>query len=77
TRELHKKGRPTARELAETALAILRQDAPEARVDYLEVVDRDTLAPIEPDSPVPDHALVATAVFLGRTRLIDNIELDR
>ena len=28
-------------------------------------------------APAPDQALVATAVFLGKTRLIDNIELGR
>jgi len=41
-----------------------------ARVDYVAVVDPETLQPKEPkELPV----LLATAVFLGATRLIDNI----
>jgi pantoate--beta-alanine ligase len=41
-------------------------------VDYIEVVDADTLQPI----PVVDRpALAAVAVHLGATRLIDNIPL--
>ena len=45
---------------------------PLARIDYVAVVDDETLAPVEEiDRPV----LVALAVFIGRTRLIDNIML--
>ena len=45
---------------------------PLARIDYVAVVDDETLAPVEEiDRPV----LVALAVFIGRTRLIDNVVL--
>jgi pantoate--beta-alanine ligase len=48
------------------------ESIPGARVDYIEVVDADTLQPI----PVVDRpALAAVAVHLGATRLIDNIPL--
>jgi len=41
-----------------------------AKVDYVAVVDPETLQPKEPkERPV----LLATAVFFGATRLIDNI----
>ncbi len=42
---------------------------PLAKVDYVEIVDAENLEPVETiDAPV----LVATAVYIGKTRLIDN-----
>ncbi len=41
--------------------------------DYVEVVDGETLAPVETVSK--KHSLLAVAVFCGKTRLIDNIVL--
>lgn len=41
-------------------------------LDYLEVVDRDSLAPIQ---SVTREARAAIAAFVGRTRLIDNVAL--
>lgn len=46
---------------------------PLARIDYVEVVDAETLQPIE---RIERPALVALAVFFGRARLIDNCLLD-
>jgi pantoate--beta-alanine ligase len=46
--------------------------APLARIDYVELVDADTL---QPDQRVTSNSLVAVAVFFGKTRLIDNIRL--
>jgi len=46
--------------------------APGLRVDYAEVVDRDTLLPVE---TLTRGALVAAAVWVGETRLIDNLLL--
>ena len=43
--------------------------APLARVDYAEVVDAESLQPVQ---SVEKPALLALAVFFGRTRLIDN-----
>lgn len=45
---------------------------PLARIDYLELVDIDRLEPV-PD--LANSALLALAVFIGRTRLIDNAVL--
>ncbi len=52
--------------------------APLARVQYAEVVDADTLWPVEAlseDSPSGGRYLAALAVFFGATRLIDNVTL--
>jgi pantoate--beta-alanine ligase len=43
-----------------------------ARIDYVELVDAESLQPIEVARP---NSLVAVAVFFGKTRLIDNIRL--
>jgi pantoate--beta-alanine ligase len=43
-----------------------------ARIDYLELVNADTLQPLEIVQP---NSLIALAVFFGQTRLIDNIRL--
>ena len=42
---------------------------PLAKVDYVEVVDWNTLEPVE---TVKEPVLVAMAVYIGKTRLIDN-----
>jgi pantoate--beta-alanine ligase len=45
---------------------------PAVRLDYLEIVDPDSLDPV---NDVSKGALVAVAAFVGTTRLIDNILL--
>lgn len=45
---------------------------PSVRLDYLEIVDPDTL---EPRLSAADGSLVAVAAFVGPTRLIDNLVL--
>lgn len=40
------------------------------RIDYIEVVDADTLVPLD---EVKEKTLIAVAAFVGKTRLIDNI----
>jgi pantoate--beta-alanine ligase len=47
-------------------------ESPLARIDYVELVDAETLQPIEVVRP---NALLAAAVFFGKTRLIDSIRL--
>jgi pantoate--beta-alanine ligase len=41
-----------------------------AKIDYVEVVDINTLQPV---NPLRDEILVALAVWVGKTRLIDNL----
>lgn len=43
---------------------------PLARIDYVEIVDLDNLNPLD---KIEGEALVALAVFIGKTRLIDNM----
>ncbi len=47
--------------------------APAVRLDYIEIVDPETL---EPETAVTKRTLVAVAAFVGQTRLIDNILLE-
>lgn len=46
--------------------------APLARIDYVELVDAQTLQPVEVAAP---NTVLLLAVFFGKTRLIDNIRL--
>jgi pantoate--beta-alanine ligase len=46
---------------------------PSARLDYLEIVDPDSL---ESMATISKPALIAVAAFVGNTRLIDNIVVD-
>ena len=46
---------------------------PEIRLDYLEIVDRETLQAV--GSIEPGKLLLAGAIYLGKTRLIDNLEV--
>jgi pantoate--beta-alanine ligase len=46
--------------------------SPEARIDYVELRDADSLAPVD---QVAAPAVLAMAVFFGKTRLIDNAVL--
>ena len=39
------------------------------KIDYVEIVDPETMQPLK---RIEDKALIALAVFLGKTRLIDN-----
>jgi pantoate--beta-alanine ligase len=56
----------------EAVLTEVIATAPDARIDYAQIVDAVTLRPIE---QVERAALAAVAVFFGTTRLIDNMIL--
>jgi pantoate--beta-alanine ligase len=68
--EIHR-GVLDARGLRDTMMRVM-QDEPMARVEYVEVVDPETLVPVE---DVSQGALLAIAARIGGTRLIDNILL--
>ncbi len=51
---------------------ILRQGK-SAKIDYIEIVDVTNLKPVE---KIQGEVLIALAVFVGKTRLIDNIQLN-
>jgi pantoate--beta-alanine ligase len=64
-------GKKSAKEIVGLVRAIIGE-APLARIDYVELVDAETLQPTEAAKP---NALLALAVYFGKTRLIDNIQL--
>ncbi|MHB1937515.1 MAG: pantoate--beta-alanine ligase [Acidobacteriaceae bacterium] len=59
--------------LLENMRVTLREE-PAVRVDYIAVVDPNTLLPVD---DVRGGALLAVAAYVGNTRLIDNVLLDR
>ncbi|MGB9835214.1 MAG: pantoate--beta-alanine ligase [Candidatus Saccharicenans sp.] len=69
--ELINKGERSAELIKRRMLELIQQE-PLARVDYVEVVDLKTLEPLE---QVRENTLIALAVFIGRTRLIDNLRI--
>ncbi len=50
------------------------QDSPFFRLEYVDIVDTETLQPFDDWDDV-EHAVVCVAVFVGSVRLIDNIVL--
>ena len=64
-------GERNAAKLITAARQAIAQE-PQARLDYLEIVDPETLEPIE---RITGTTLVAVAAYVGTTRLIDNIVL--
>ena len=63
--------RDTSNLLAAGRDEVAKEDA--VRLDYFEIVDPDTLDPVE---NISGNVLVAVAAYVGSTRLIDNIPLD-
>src|SRR5580698_4159694 len=64
-------GQQNAAKLVEAGKQVLSQE-PGARLDYLAIVDPDTLDPV---ADIRGESLVAVAAVVGGTRLIDNILL--
>jgi pantoate--beta-alanine ligase len=64
-------GTKSANDIAALACQAI-SEAPLARIDYVELVDAESLQPIEMAGP---NSVLLLAVFFGKTRLIDNIRL--
>ncbi|PYK55032.1 MAG: pantoate--beta-alanine ligase [Verrucomicrobia bacterium] len=64
-------GKTSARDVVDLARKVIGE-APLAQIDYVEVVDAETLQSVDPVRP---NSLLALAVVFGKTRLIDNIRL--
>jgi pantoate--beta-alanine ligase len=64
-------GKKSAKEIVDLTRKTIGE-APLARIDYVDLVDADTLQRIESVKP---NSLIALAVSFGKTRLIDNIVL--
>ena len=65
-------GRPIPALRLKTELKRIIEQSPAARLDYIEFFDPETLVPV---SKVATGAHMALAVFMGKTRLIDNARL--
>lgn len=68
---LARQGQRESRRIVEAAEAEIVEE-PLARVEYIEVCDPESLDPVE---IIRERALLALAVRIGKTRLIDNIIL--
>jgi pantoate--beta-alanine ligase len=66
------KGERRARNIIKRIEEMIRQE-PLAKIDYIEIVDLDELKPIE---MIKDEALLALAVFVGKSRIIDNMMVE-
>jgi len=66
--ELFRTGERRTSELVQAAQKFFAQD-PSVRLDYFQIVDPDTLEPVD---TISGRALVAVAAYVGSTRLIDN-----
>ena len=64
-------GKRSATEIVDLVRKMIGE-SPLARIDYVELVDPNTLLPI---AAVGTNALLAVAVYFGKTRLIDNMRL--
>jgi len=67
-KKLIRQGEKSNRIVAEIKKMI--RNIPDAKVDYITMVDPDTLKKVE---RIRNRVLVALAIFIGKTRLIDNI----
>jgi pantoate--beta-alanine ligase len=70
-KELVERGEHSVSKLIDVAREVVSQ-AKRARIDYITVVNVENLEPLENLRP---NALIALAVFIGKTRLIDNLRL--
>ena len=66
-------GERIAAKLVSAAKEVFARE-PQVVLDYFEIVDPDTLDPVE---RISQKTLVAVAAYVGSTRLIDNTVLDR
>jgi pantoate--beta-alanine ligase len=64
-------GKKSANDVIGLAQKVVNESA-QARIDYVEVVDAETLKPVE---VVSTNSVLLLAVFFGKTRLIDNTRL--
>ena len=70
-KELADRGENSVSKLIDVARSVIAS-AKGARIDYISIVDAENLQPLETLRP---NALIALAVFIGKTRLIDNLRL--
>lgn len=70
--DMVKKGEKSAAAVMKEMTSLILQE-PLARIDYVKAVNGLTMQPVE---VIEEPALVAVAVYIGKTRLIDNFIVD-
>jgi pantoate--beta-alanine ligase len=73
-KESFKKGERHASKLAEAVRSTIETE-PHARLGYVSIVDAETLETVEKIDERP--VLIAVAAYIGKTRLIDNVVVNR
>ena len=63
-----------SQEIIELGRSIIEKESQTIKIEYLEIVDRTRLDKLD---IIDKPALAAIAVIVGKTRLVDNIEIDR
>lgn len=71
--EKAKNGEHNANSLYAIFSHFIQEHIPQARIDYVKMVDKDELLELE---NLKDSAVIAVAVYLGKARLIDNILIE-
>lgn len=71
--EMIEKGETDTAKIIESITALIESE-PLAKIDYIKAVDADS---IEPVGTVSGRVLFAAAVYIGKTRLIDNFIAER
>ena len=64
----------TRASVIKSAITAEIEKEPLAKIDYVDVVDFDTITPVE---TLNGSILVAIAVYIGKTRLIDNFIVEK
>lgn len=68
--DLIDRGERDSKRIIKAVEDVIIRVAPSAKIDYISIVDTKTLQDLK---TISQEALVALAVFIGKTRLIDNI----
>ena len=69
-----KEGERSAARIADVVRSMIEKE-PRARLDYVSVTDAESLEPVERIDERP--TLIAVAAYIGKTRLIDNVILNK
>ena len=72
-RELLESGETKAAAIRQAVIQEIEKE-PLAKIDYVEIVDFDTITPVD---EVNGSILAAIAVYIGKTRLIDNFIVEK
>lgn len=72
-REMIKNGENSASKVT-GAITELIESEPLAKIDYIKAVNADSIEPVE---NISGRVLIAAAVYIGKTRLIDNFIVER